>query len=331
MDSDVVFQSTQQTTIDARSTLHVNGAASYLGGTFTGPGTLQHNGTALLSSSNPLSATRFLQNGLLTAINPANTATIDSAVIDFLPGSVTRLFTNLHLQGRAIIRPDATFEGNGTLVIDLTASLTAGGILGVDLENQGTVRPGYSPGVLSVAGDYLQGPSAALQIELAGTNRGDWDQLSASGSVSLDGTLNVFLFGGFTPLLGDSFTIVSASGGLSGKFGNLALPALPVGQFWSIDYSRTAVVLSTTNGLLGDTNGDQKVDIQDLNNVRNNFGGTGLGDTDDNGTVDISDLNNVRNNFGIGNANPVPEPNTYALATIGLIGLAGVIWQRKRR
>ncbi len=49
----------------------------------------------------------------------------------------------------------------------------------------------------------------------------------------------------------------------------------------------------------GDTNGDGDVDIVDLNNVRNNFGGTGLGDTDGDGDVDVSDLNAVRNNFGI--------------------------------
>ncbi len=48
----------------------------------------------------------------------------------------------------------------------------------------------------------------------------------------------------------------------------------------------------------GDTNGDGRVDLIDLNNVRNNFGGFGLGDTDDDGDVDLSDLNLVRNTFG---------------------------------
>lgn len=48
----------------------------------------------------------------------------------------------------------------------------------------------------------------------------------------------------------------------------------------------------------GDTNGDGVVDLIDLNNVRNNFGGTGTGDTNDDGIVDLVDLNAVRNNFG---------------------------------
>ncbi len=58
-----------------------------------------------------------------------------------------------------------------------------------------------------------------------------------------------------------------------------------------------------TEGVEGDTNGDGFVDLVDLNNVRNNFGGVGLGDTDGNGTIDLDDLNAVRNNFG---AAPAP-------------------------
>jgi hypothetical protein len=79
----------------------------------------------------------------------------------------------------------------------------------------------------------------------------------------------------------------------------------------------------------GDTNGDGKVDIVDLNNVRNNFGGTGLGDTDGDGLVTISDLNEVRNNFGAGpSPNAVPEPATWALALAGIVA-AGVVRRRK--
>ncbi len=325
LDSDVVFQSTQQTDIAAGATLHVNGAATYIGGTFTGLGTLQHNGTALLSSNNPLTASRFLQNGLFTVINPSNNAAIHAPVIDFLPGSLTKLFLDLHLQGDAILRQGATFEGGGTLVIDPTASFTGGGNLGVDLENQGIVRPGFSPGVLNVAGDYTQGASGTLEIDVAGTSRGDWDLLAASGNVSLSGMLNVFLLGGFTPALGDSFTIVTAAGGLSGTFSDILFPPLPVGQTWSIDYSRTSVVLSTIIGVPGDTNGDLTVDLEDLNNVRNNFGGSGTGidgDTNGDGLVNLADLNAVRNNFGVSAPRAVPEPSTILLAACGLVAVA---------
>lgn len=57
----------------------------------------------------------------------------------------------------------------------------------------------------------------------------------------------------------------------------------------------------------GDTDGNNVVDVWDLNNVRNSFGESGpgvLGDTNGDNRVDIEDLNAVRNNFGAGQ----PEP-----------------------
>jgi len=73
--------------------------------------------------------------------------------------------------------------------------------------------------------------------------------------------------------------------------------------------------------ITGDTDMDGDVDITDLNNVRNNFGGAGspiLGDTDEDNDVDISDLNAVRNNFGRSTRAPtVPEPSTWILALVG--------------
>lgn len=69
----------------------------------------------------------------------------------------------------------------------------------------------------------------------------------------------------------------------------------------------------SNEGVAGDTNGDGLVDLVDLNNVRNNFGGVGLGDTDGNGVVDLDDLNAVRNNFGAG---PAPVVSNQKVARL---------------
>ena len=89
-----------------------------------------------------------------------------------------------------------------------------------------------------------------------------------------------------------------------------------------------------TNGFVGDTNGDRRIDLEDLNNVRNHFGeGEILGPPifgeafPFDGIVDIGDLNRVRNNFGTSAA--IPEPT--ALVTFLLSALVFPFRSRERR
>lgn len=86
--------------------------------------------------------------------------------------------------------------------------------------------------------------------------------------------------------------------------------------------------------LPGDTNGDNKIDITDLNAVRNNFGSAGEGDADFDGDADIEDLNLVRNRFGLADERlsiaTVPEPSSLAMA-LACIGLSSLAALRRRR
>ena len=79
------------------------------------------------------------------------------------------------------------------------------------------------------------------------------------------------------------------------------------------------VTLDVFPAIPGDTNGDGKVNVVDLINVRNNFGEVGeiglLGDAfPPDGRVNITDLNLVRGNFGGGLPTAVPEPSSLAFA-----------------
>jgi hypothetical protein len=84
----------------------------------------------------------------------------------------------------------------------------------------------------------------------------------------------------------------------------------------STAYALVDGVTDQVIGIPGDTDFDGDIDLTDLNNVRNNMGGTGLGDTTPfDGIVGLEDLNAVRNNLGASSM-PFPEPSTVALLSL---------------
>jgi hypothetical protein len=78
-----------------------------------------------------------------------------------------------------------------------------------------------NPGALTVAGGVVLSDSATFSATLNGTDPDSYTQVGASGPVDLGGsTLNLTL--GFTPDLGDSFTLVSSGAGpITGTFAGL--------------------------------------------------------------------------------------------------------------
>ena len=67
----------------------------------------------------------------------------------------------------------------------------------------GTVAPGFSPGIMTINGDYTQGIDGILNLEIGGLSTGLYDQLFVSGGVFLDGTLNLIFIDDFLPETGD--------------------------------------------------------------------------------------------------------------------------------
>lgn len=92
--------------------------------------------------------------------------------------------------------------------------------------NGGTLSPGASAGKMDVLGsvNFLT-DSSKLKIELGGTTVGtQYDQLAATGSVLLNGLLDVSFINGFqnSILNSNTFTIITGSS-LSGTFDNISL------------------------------------------------------------------------------------------------------------
>jgi autotransporter-associated beta strand protein len=110
-----------------------------------------------------------------------------------------------------ILLDAGTLKGSGTV-----GTLTAVGSGG---PGSIVLSPGGSPGILTCSNVALNA-STTLTIELNGVTPGsDYDQISVHGSVTLNNAaLSVTL--GFTPALGNSFTIVNNDGAdaVAGKF-----------------------------------------------------------------------------------------------------------------
>jgi len=167
------------------------------------------------------------------------------------------------------ILANATLTANTTLTSQ-TVTVDSGGTLkGVGtivgaLTNAGTVAPGSSPGVLTVQGSYTSAGNATLVIEVdgatPGTGAGHHDQIVVTGTpgtFTAAGTLVATTRGisgsasnSYTPSLGQTFTIVSASGGILGSFSGLTQPAsgLASGTRFDLSYGRTSLTLAVTPG-----------------------------------------------------------------------------------
>jgi len=113
----------------------------------------------------------------------------------------------------------------------LDGLLHADSVVGDITVQGGIVAPGHSPGILSISGNYVQGAAATLEIELAGTANGEYDQLLVAGALEVSGALEVQLLDGFAPTNDTAFKILNATD-LSGEFSSLVLPDLLGNLSW---------------------------------------------------------------------------------------------------
>ncbi len=91
--------------------------------------------------------------------------------------------------------------GSGSAPSFIGGVLTGTGTIWGNVSNVGaTVSPGNSPGAITIQGNYSQGPTGTLAIEVGGLAAGaQHDALNVSGSAALNGVLNVTLTNGFEP------------------------------------------------------------------------------------------------------------------------------------
>jgi fibronectin-binding autotransporter adhesin len=213
---------------------------------------------------------------------------------------------------------------NGGIVQSTTVGVGALGQLRGDgtvvgnVQNDGAVLPGNSPGRLTIDGNFVQGASGELRIELASAL--SFDQLQVTNQATLAGTLVVSLLGGYTPTVGQTFSIVVADD-VDNTFATTQMPSLPNIQF-EVLYNVQSVVVKVMPAQPGDFNLDTKVDAADYVLWRKNPGGV----------FTAADYDTWRTHFGqppgsgaaVGGAanlanSAVPEPSSM-LSVLAILG-----------
>ncbi|MBK8101304.1 MAG: hypothetical protein IPK26_29835 [Planctomycetes bacterium] len=133
------------------------------------------------------------------------------------------------LQATTIDLQAGTVEGTGTLAGNVT--------------NAGTIRPGgnLALGALTIQGNFTQTAGGTLAIELGGTTATTYDRLllTGAGAATFAGTLATTLFGGFTPVAGNTFDPVT----YTSRTGTLTIQS-PPGHPLTPTYNPTALRLT---------------------------------------------------------------------------------------
>jgi len=107
-----------------------------------------------------------------------------------------------------------------------------------NVNNNGLVGPGASPGRININGNYTQGATGKLKMELgAGTTPGtNFDYLDVSGLASLSGILEIAFLAGFTPTDGQRFDIMEWGSYDGSRFANIIEPD---GWDFDLEYNTT--------------------------------------------------------------------------------------------
>jgi T5SS/PEP-CTERM-associated repeat protein len=235
--------------------------------------------------------------------------------------------------GTLLIRPGGSLQGVSHLagVTAIKGKVIVGGDLIV----------GQSPGFLAVDGDVEFQSTGRLFMEIGGATPGtQFDQLQATGGIALGGALDLQVTPGtgfVVPSVGQEFTLLTATGGVSGAFANAAALRSLTSDFrvdWALNLMANQMTAQATKvSLLADFDENGRVERADYVLWR---GGAGLaasathgqGDADGDGDVDGGDFLIWQRQLGLTTASviaaaTVPEPPTVALLVAGCAAAVG--------
>ena len=208
----------------------VTGAFGWGGGTLQDSGTTTFNGAVSMTGS----TIRYLRERTVT-LNGETTWTGGNLYFGY--SSVLNIEAPFNIQGDQDI---VTWSTVGTININAALTKAAGAgttALGANLINNASIS--VATGELTFTRIFAQGGSGTLNVNVS--SLAVFDVFAVTQQVTLDGTLQVNLIGGYTPASADSFQIMTfANNGLTGTFATVNV--VPSGSF-NVNYNTNNVTL----------------------------------------------------------------------------------------
>jgi hypothetical protein len=286
------------------------------------------DGMAIVTGRSPalfriVSGASVVNNGLLSSRTPgleiafeANTTggtsftNAPTGILEAGPSATLRIRNGIPLTNQGLIK------SLGTVTFDTTAGVltnAAGGTIAAISGGASTLRGGT--GLAPNAGTLLCGagsridiqdggfaiaPSGVLDFDVAGLTLQTYGRITATGPVTVGGTLRIGLSGGFQPAWGNAVDVLTSTGAVSGSFTSFQFPALAnPDRTWWHEVLPNGVRVGVRH--VADFNHDGAVNTIDLTTFLGQFGQSGTGlvaDIDGNGTVNTQDLTRFLGAFG---------------------------------
>lgn len=188
------------------------------------------------------------RSGTIT-LHATDVLVVQSSIFD---GEVIGVGSHLNVNNLKI-QSNAGMTINGGTLNATTVLVNSGGYLGgtgtitgnVTLANGGVIKPGNSPGTLTINGDFFS--SGNLLFEIGGITAGLYDVLNITGDAYFTGGNIGFEFiDGYTPLTGDSWDFLLANS-ING-WDTIQFYYVGLGPGWTFDYGTDGKLIVASAG-----------------------------------------------------------------------------------